>query len=100
MFSGTKNGLMGVEAVIFFDPKYAWEFELWRKRGVHLFSKDRFFAAQMQTYLEQNLWRELAQKENDNSVYLAQGLRKLDAVRFHYEPAANMIFAYMPRALV
>ena len=31
---------------------------------------------------------------------LAQGLRKLDAVRFQYEPAANMIFAYMPRALV
>ena len=23
-FGGTKNGLMGVEAVIFFDPKYAW----------------------------------------------------------------------------
>ena len=99
-FGGTKNGLMGVEAVIFFDPKYAWEFELRRKRGAHLFSKNRFLAAQMQAYLEQDLWRDLAQKANDNSAYLAQGLRKLDAVRFQYEPGANMIFAYMPRALV
>jgi len=71
-----------------------------RKRGAHLFSKNRFLAAQMQAYLEQDLWRELAQKANDNSAYLAQGLRKLDAVRFQYEPAANMIFAYMLRAVV
>lgn len=32
-FGGTKNGCMGVEAVIFFDPSKAWEFELRRKRG-------------------------------------------------------------------
>ena len=30
-FGGTKNGLMGVEGVIFFDPDKAWEFELRRK---------------------------------------------------------------------
>ena len=33
VFGGTKNGLMGVEAVVFFDPAHAWEFELRRKRG-------------------------------------------------------------------
>ncbi|MEH6774406.1 MAG: beta-eliminating lyase-related protein, partial [Cereibacter changlensis] len=27
-FGGTKNGLMGVEAVVLFDPQKAWEFEL------------------------------------------------------------------------
>ncbi|MEY4984684.1 MAG: hypothetical protein RIR62_2950, partial [Pseudomonadota bacterium] len=37
-FGGTKNGLLGVEAVVFFDPARAWEFELRRKRGGHLFS--------------------------------------------------------------
>ena len=40
-FGGTKNGLMGVEAVILFDPSKAWEFELRRKRGAHMFSKHR-----------------------------------------------------------
>ena len=46
-FGGTKNGLMGVEGVIFFDPEKAWEFELRRKRAAHLFSKHRYLSAQM-----------------------------------------------------
>ncbi|MDG1431187.1 MAG: aminotransferase class V-fold PLP-dependent enzyme, partial [Paracoccaceae bacterium] len=46
-FGGTKNGLMGAEAVILFDPDLAWEFELRRKRGGHLFSKHRYLSAQM-----------------------------------------------------
>ena len=50
-FGGTKNGCLGVEAVVFFDPKHAWEFELRRKRAGHLFSKGRFLAAQMHGYL-------------------------------------------------
>ena len=51
-FGGTKNGCLGVEAVILFDPARAWEFELRRKRGGHLFSKHRFLSAQMEAYLE------------------------------------------------
>src|SRR6056297_3037133 len=35
----TKNGCLGVEAVMFFAPDTAWEFELRRKRAAHLFSK-------------------------------------------------------------
>ncbi len=50
-FGGTKNGLMGVEAVVLFDPAKAWEFELRRKRGGHLFSKHRYLSAQMDAYL-------------------------------------------------
>ena len=50
-FGGTKNGCMGVEAVVIFDPAKAWEFELRRKRGGHLFSKHRYLSAQMDAYL-------------------------------------------------
>ena len=42
-FGCTKNGLMGVEAVIFFSSKHAREFELRRKRAGHLFSKNIIF---------------------------------------------------------
>ncbi len=59
-FGGTKNGCLGVEAVVIFDPKKAWEFELRRKRGGHLFSKHRFLSAQMEAYLEGDLWLRLA----------------------------------------
>ena len=96
-FGGTKNGCMGVEAVIFFDPKHAWEFELRRKRGAHLFSKNRYLAAQMLAYLQQDLWLDNAQRANGNSAYLAEGLRQAGA-EFLHRPEANMIFASLPRA--
>jgi threonine aldolase len=97
-FGGTKNGCMGVEAVVFFDPSKAWEFELRRKRGAHLFSKHRFLSAQMAGYLQDNAFVEIAQEANANAAYLAAGLRKAGAVFLH-EPQANMIFARWPRAV-
>ena len=97
-FGGTKNGLMAVEAVIFFNPKYAWEFELRRKRGAHLFSKHRFLAAQMQSYLAGDLWLDMAKKSNDASARLVQGLKQIPEVQIDFEPQANIIFAQWPRA--
>src|SRR6056300_1637713 len=80
-FGGTKNGLMGVEAVIFFDPSKAWEFELRRKRGAHLFSKHRFLSAQMQAYLADDLWLKSAKQANINCQRLASGLRKVEGAQ-------------------
>jgi threonine aldolase len=97
-FGGTKNGLMAVEAVIFFDPKYAWEFELRRKRGAHLFSKHRYLAAQMQSYLKDDLWLDLAQKANQSCAKLVKGLKENSEVRLDFVPAANMVFAQWTRA--
>lgn len=95
-FGGTKNGCMGVEAVVFFDPEKAWEFELRRKRGAHLFSKHRYLSAQMRGYLTDGLWLKLARQSNDRAAQLADGLRAKGAT-FLYEPQANMIFASFPR---
>ena len=97
-FGGTKNGLMAVEAVVFFNPKHAWEFELRRKRGAHLFSKHRFLAAQMQSYLAGDLWLDMAKKSNDASARLIQGLKQIPEVQIDFEPQANIIFAQWPRA--
>jgi threonine aldolase len=97
-FGGTKNGCLGVEAVIFFDPAKAWEFELRRKRGAHLFSKHRYLSAQMAGYLEGDTWLDIARASNANAKYLADGLRTAGATFLH-EPDANMIFARFPRAV-
>ncbi|GAA6163920.1 beta-eliminating lyase-related protein [Pelagimonas sp. KU-00592-HH] len=96
-FGGTKNGCMGVEAVIFFDPEKAWEFELRRKRGAHLFSKHRYLSAQMQAYLQDDLWRDNARKANANCARLTAGLRDA-GVTFLHDPQANIIFCAFPRA--
>lgn len=97
-FGGTKNGLMGVEAVILFNPEHAWEFELRRKRGGHLFSKHRYLSAQMEAYLEDDLWLGLAKHSNAMAARLAAGLRALGTARILHPVEANMVFAGWPRA--
>ena len=98
-FGGTKNGCLGVEAVIFFDPAKAWEFELRRKRGAHLFSKHRYLSAQMLGYLADDLWRDMADAANAACARLGTGLEQAEGVQLLYPPQANMIFADMPRRL-
>lgn len=98
-FGGTKNGLMGVEGVIFFDPKHAWEFELRRKRGAHLFSKHRYLSAQMLAYLTDDLWLDLACRANGNFARLKAGLETIPDVQLRGNPDGNMTFFDMPRAL-
>ena len=98
-FGGTKNGLMGVEAVIFFDPAKAWEFELRRKRGGHLFSKHRFLSAQMEAYLADDLWLTLARDANNAAARLADGILADPRNSLLYPRDANAVFASMPRDL-
>ncbi|SHM30252.1 L-threonine aldolase [Roseovarius litoreus] len=97
-FGGTKNGCLGVEAVIVFNPVHSWEFELRRKRAGHLFSKHRFLSAQMLAYLADDLWLDMARAANARAARLAEGLRSLPDCAFLAEPQANMIFATLPRA--
>ena len=97
-FGGTKNGAMGVEACVIFDPDLAWEFELRRKRGGHLLSKHRFLSAQMQAYLTDGLWLDTARSANARCAQLAEGLRGHNALTLQYDPQANIIFFDMPRS--
>ncbi len=97
-FGATKNGAMGVEAVILFDPEKAWEFELRRKRGAHLFSKHRFLSAQMEAYLADDLWLRLARHANEKAARLEAGIRALDSGIILQPRSANMLFAGWPRA--
>jgi threonine aldolase len=87
---GTKNGCLGVEGVVLFNPDRAWELELRRKRGGHLFSKHRFLSAQMEAYLSDGLWLRLARQANAMGQRLVLGLRERQAL---VPPAdANMLF--------
>ena len=96
-FGGTKNGLMGVEAVVLFDSQKAWEFELRRKRGGHLFSKHRYLAAQMEAYLTDNLWRELATNANAMAAKLSAGIVEIEGAKLTHPTQANCVFASWPR---
>ncbi len=97
-FGGTKNGLMGVEAVVLFDPALSWELELRRKRAAHLFSKGRYLGAQKAAYLTDGLWLEMARAANSALSLLVEGLRSL-GVEPVWEPQANLVFVRLPRAM-
>ncbi|MFV0334360.1 MAG: threonine aldolase family protein [Tropicimonas sp.] len=97
-FGGTKNGLMGVEAAILFDPAKDREFQLRRKRGAQLFSKHRYLAAQMHAYLADGLWLEMAGAANAACRHLAEGLERVPQARLIRRPQANILFAELPRA--
>jgi len=97
-FGGTKNGLMGVECVVFFDPGKAWEFELRRKRSGHLFSKHRYLSAQMSAYLENDLWRDLALSANAMAKRLSDGISQIEGAALVHPTEANGVFASWPRA--
>ena len=96
-FGGTKNGLLGVEAAVIFDPDLAWEFELRRKRAGHLFSKHRFLSAQMEAYLENDLWLDMAGQANAACAYLVEGLRRTPGVRVLHRADANIVYAEFAR---
>lgn len=95
-FGGTKNGCMGVEAVVMFDPQKAWEFELRRKRGGHLFSKHRYLSAQMEAYLADGLWLRLAAQANAMAAKLATGLTRHPDIDLSHAVDANMLFPQWP----
>jgi threonine aldolase len=93
----TKNGALAAEAVILFDDAKAWEFELRRKRGGHLWSKMRFMAAQMEAYLSGGLWLRLAGHANAMADRLAEGLRAIPGVEIDGPVDANMMFPRFAR---
>jgi len=94
VFGGTKNGLPGVEAVILRDGTKQPELERRRKRGGHLFSKHRYLAAQMDAYLTDDLWRELAGAANDAATRLASALGEDTLI---HPVEGNQIFCRLPR---
>lgn len=91
----TKNGAVAAEAVVFFDRALAADFIYRRKRGGHLFSKARFFAAQFLAMIEGDLWRDLAGAANAAASAFAEG-----AAAAGFPPAfpvqANEVFLELP----
>jgi threonine aldolase len=99
-FGGTKNGLMGVEAVVFFRRELAQDFLFVRKQGMQLASKMRFMSAQMEALLTNDLWKRNADHANRMARLLEQEVRKMGGVRVVYPVEANGVFVQIPREAI
>ena len=93
-FGFVKNGGMGAEAIVFFDPEQA-ELVRWRrKRAGHLQSKGRFLAAQIMAMLEDGLWLDNARAANAAAAAIADGAGD----RLVHPQQINELFVRMSKA--
>jgi threonine aldolase len=96
-FGGTKNGILGGEAVVFFQPSMSQDFLYLRKQSMQLASKMRFIAAQFEALLTDDLWRRSAEHANRMARLLEQEVSRIPGVRVVWEVQANGVFAQIPR---
>jgi threonine aldolase len=96
-FGGTKNGLLGAEAVVVFDPALARDFRFQRKQAMQLPSKMRFLGAQFAALLADDLWRRNAAQANRMARLLADLAGQVPGVTITQPVEANAVFATVPR---
>jgi threonine aldolase len=95
-FGGTKNGLLGAEAVVFLTAELAEGFLYLRKQSLQLASKMRFLAAQLEALLTDGLYLRLAAHANAMAARLAAGVAELPGVTITRPVQANAVFAILP----
>ena len=98
-FGGTKNGLVGGEAVVFLDPALAERARYVRKMITQLPSKMRFVAAQFNALLDSDLWLRNARHSNEMAALLYDAVAGLDGIDVA-KPQVNALFPILPREVI
>jgi threonine aldolase len=88
----TKNGAPSTDARACVDTAVANDIVRRSKQPGHGASQMRFQSAQLEAYLTDGLWLDLASHANAAMARLASGLTEL-GVELHLPPAANLAFA-------
>jgi threonine aldolase len=91
-FGGTKNGLLGGEAVVFLRPDDARRAPYLRKQVTQLASKMRFVAAQFLALLDDGRWLHLAEHANVMAGRLHAATSGLPGVELGAPPQVNSLF--------
>ncbi|MBI1340972.1 threonine aldolase [bacterium] len=97
-FGATKNGALGVEAIILFGEarQRIGELRERAKRGGHMPPKMRYLGAQLTAYLADGLWLDLAAHANATAAKLAEVLVSEGAAQLAAPVDGNEIFAVLP----
>ena len=93
-FGGTKNGVMGAEAVVLLREVDG--FLYLRKRAMQLASKMRYVSAQLEALLAGDLWQRSAAHANAMAQRLFDAVHALPALTVTQPVDANVVFAVLP----
>ena len=91
-FGGTKNGMAVGEAILFFDPRLAEDFDYRCKQAGQLASKMRFLAAPWVGMLQDGAWLRNAQHANAGAARLAAAVADLADFNLMFPVEANAVF--------
>jgi threonine aldolase len=94
-FGGTKNGVMGAEAVVLLRDEIADGFRFRRKQAMQLASKMRFVSAQLEALLAGDLWKRSAAHANAMARRLVDAVRHLPDLTVTQPVEANAVFAVL-----
>ncbi len=98
-FGGTKNGLMGAEAVVLLREDVAESFKYLRKQAMQLASKMRYLSVQLDALLTGDLWLRSAAHANAMAHRLGAALEDVDGVAITQPVEANAVFAVLDPAV-
>ena len=98
-FGGTKNGLLGGEAIVAFQRARDRGLGFKLKQGAQLPSKTRFIAAQFEALLTNDLWLENARHANLMAAKLAARLAAFAAIELVQPVQTNALFLRLPQSL-
>lgn len=99
---GTKNGLLGAEAVVVLNPDIGQGMRFLRKMNLQLSSKMRFLSAQLNALYDGDLWRSSANHANSMARRLADGLAEAASsgrtpeISIVAPTESNVVFVHMP----
>ncbi len=99
-FGGTKNGMLGGEAVVFKDRSTAGGAMFLRKQTTQLASKMRFISAQFIAMLEDGLWQRSAHHANEMATLLDACVRDIPGVVLERPTQVNALFPLLPEATI
>jgi threonine aldolase len=97
---GTKNGCLMAEAVVFFKPDLVKSFPFLHKRSGQLISKMRFISAQLEAYVNNDVWLRNARHANAMATRLSEGLASVEGIKLAFPTQSNEIFVRLPRPVI
>lgn len=93
---GTKNGLLGAEALLIFNPALEEGSDHVHKQTLQLLSKMRFLSAQYIPLFKDDLWHTLATHANKRAQEIAAIIKATPHLSLSYPVDSNQIFFTAP----
>ena len=94
---GTKNGLMGAEALLIFNPLLQQGSDYLQKQTLQLLSKMRYLSAQYLPLFKNELWKTLAMHANKKAQEIAAIIESIPHLTLSYPVQSNQVFFTAPK---